>query len=229
MVRIAGFAGVLTVFLGGATVLFPFTGESLNIASTPAAVVTYYAANRDSIVASSAFLPLLFILIVIFAAGQYALLRPREIELGDAWTLVGIVGIAGSSIVFTVSGGISLGMAHAVAGPGQGQDAALTVAAYTRIALEALGSLFGALFLGGFGLAAWRTGLAPRWSAGLALIGGALSLLGLPSALASGPWDSAWYLVSFVLLLWVVIESVRMIRASSAGASAIARPAMATR
>jgi len=226
MVRVAGFAGIASALFGFFAAFFPIEGQFPNVSSTPGQVAAFYTVNHDSLIVSSAVAALIFVVLIPFAAGEYAMLRPREGE-GSAWSLVGALGIVGAGVVFSVYGAINLGLAYAASGPLKGQEGVIAAIAYVSTALGGFGSVFLALFLAGFGLAGLRSGAAPRWSSWLALAGAALAFTGVAGAFSAGFWNEVAYIGGTLgLLVWVLVESVRMIRASPGAVVSVARRAV---
>jgi len=210
--QITGFAGIATVLVGAIAVFFPANGDYPTIASPGKDIASFYARNRDVAVITSLLGAGLLFLIVVFAAGVYQTLRDAERPRGEGWSLIGLLGATAMSVTYVIA--IAPTVALTVGSSDlAGQDALVRALYLLGNAVGSLGGAFAALYLVGFGIAILRTGALPAWTGWLGLVAAALSLIGVPAAVAAGPWAAIGYVGGIGgFLLWTLVVAVWMVR-----------------
>ncbi len=198
--RLAGFSGLgFAALIVLANAIMVPTGPPRTGADT-AAAIAYFSANQGVIGLTSALTPAAWALSTVFGAGAVAALWRSDRERGEAWSLVGFVGVLLQNGAFAAVVALRLAMAEDPTG------------ALWRLhdALFTLNGVFLALALVGLSISGRHAGLIPTWHARLGLLSatllfasatlapliidhpGPLGLLGLTGWLLWVAWIVAW-------------------------------------
>jgi cbb3-type cytochrome oxidase subunit 3 len=213
---ISAYAGIGTAVIGLGLVFIPVSGEYPDATQSAKQIGTFYATNSGAVVAQSLGSVLLFMLIIVFAAGLWATLRDAERERGEAWSVVGLLGATATAASYTVAAGLTLTLARHANETNIGQDALVVALFGVQDAVYQFGSAFLAMYLVGFSLAGQRGHAMPGWLSGLGYISAGLALLGTLGALGFiGLATLAFYVGSVGFLVWTLLGAIRLARAST--------------
>lgn len=199
--RLSGFAAwgfALTVLV--ATAVLRAAGLPTIDAPT-ADVATFFTANAVPVGISTALAPVAWVLLAVFGAGAAAALLPLERRRGEAWSVVGVIGIVMQNLIFG-------GSVAAQAGLLAGADPAGGLWALHN-ALFSLNGVGLAIAMVGFTVAGLRTRQLRAWHAGIGVLAAALQFIAAaltPVTLAGGPAGLSYIgFAGFVLwLVWLV-------------------------
>lgn len=177
--------------------------------ASPEEVSTFFADHATQVAIASALAPLAWVMLALFGAGAAARLLPAERPRGEAWSLVGLIGLVMNIIFF--GGSVVTQIALRVG----------------TSATDGLWSLHNAFFtingvslataLIGFSIAGLRTRTMRTWHGTIGLLAAALQLTQAalsPIILDGGPSAlSIIGLVGFLLwLLWLITFGVILFR-----------------
>ncbi|UUU37869.1 2-oxoglutarate/malate transporter [Streptomyces sp. NBC_00162] len=204
-----GFAAMIT--LSNAMMVpagLPLTGAEIG------KVTEFFAEEGTAVGIGSALAPAAWILATLFGAGALVALRRSERDRGEAWSLLGLAGLALQNVTF--AGVIATRLALTSTAP---HDPSATTALWAlHDAVFTLNGTFLALALLGLSVGGLRTGVIRPWHGTLGLLaaalqfssatlahwaignGGALGLLGL----------AGWLL----WVVWIVAYGITLIRHS---------------
>lgn len=133
----------------------------------PGQVAAFFAATGDIVGIASMFVPVAWVLAVLFGAGAVAAVRAFDTPGGEAWALTGFAGLVLQNTTFTAVVAIRLALA-ATAGEGAAVLWALHDALFT------LNGTFLATAMLGLSVAGLRAGLIRPWHGVLGLCAAAL-------------------------------------------------------
>lgn len=212
---ISAVAGIATAVIGLGLIFIPVSGEYPNATQSAKQIGSFYATNSSAVVAQSVGSALLFMLIIVFAAGLWTTVRDAERERGEAWSIVGLLGATLTSATYAVAGSVTIALARHANETNIGQDAVVVALFSVQDIVYQLGGVFLAMYLLGFSLAGQRSRAMPGWlcaigyvSAGAALVG-TLAVFGVPLT------NLAFYLASLGLLVWTLVGGIRLARVST--------------
>jgi len=177
----------------------------------PAVVTAFFLDQTTPIGVASALAPLAWILLALFGAGALARIRPAERLRGEAWSLVGLVGIVLNAVFF----GGSVVTQIAMLSSGTANELW-----HLHNAFFAVNGVSLATALVGFSIGGLRTGTIRTWHAGVGLTAAALQLaqaMLTPATLGGGPgFGAVLGLAGFVLwLIWLAAFGVVLLREST--------------
>jgi hypothetical protein len=182
----------------------------LDAGTTPSEVAKYFA-DHSTLLGLDVSLALInVVLMAVFGAGAFAVIWPRERDSGEAWSVVGVVGVAVMTGLFTavVATRAALKAGHDTTGG----------------LFDLHNALFGTVGIGlatilvGFSVGGLRTATIRRWHATLGVVSGALLTVSAaltPVTVDGGPAGlAAVGLVGFVgWLIWLPTFGVVLVRA----------------
>lgn len=160
-------------------------------------MAAYFVANAATVQTGSALAALAWLLIAIFGAGAYAAIGPAERERGEAWSTVGVIGIAMLNVMF---GAVTATRIALAAG-----DPSTATLWHLHNAFFTVNNVSLVVTLVGFSVGGARTALLRPWHAALGLVSAALifgsTVLG---AFTPGGGPAGVSLVGFAgWLLWL--------------------------
>lgn len=213
---ISGIAGIGTAVIGLGLVFVPVSGEFPNATQSAKQIGTYFATNSNAVVAQSLGSALLFMLIIVFAAGLWTTLRETERERGEAWSVVGLLGATATGASYTVAAALTLTLARHANETNLGQDAMVVAIFGVQDAIYQLGSAFLAMYLVGFSLTGQRSHAMPLWLCGVGYLSGGLALVGSLGAIGTiSLTNFAFYAASLGFLVWTLVGGIRLARIST--------------
>ena len=175
-------------------------------------VANYFADKHDQLVIGNVANTIATLLATLFLVGVYSLLRGNDQTGRDPWALVGLVGAILVGAIVTVGQGMSsLAILHG--------DALGEVKFLSDLAIElfTLAGILIAINLVGFSMAIQRSGVLPKWIAGLGFLTAAVGAIGSLSAGTSSDVLNLLGFAAFLLFtLWVVSVAVVMLRPAPA-------------
>jgi hypothetical protein len=218
--RIAGLCalGFVAVVIA-ANIARAAAGSAPAIDAAPDVITAYYLGDTTAFRIASVLPPLAWLLLAVFAAGAFARIRRVERERGEAWSIVGLVGIVCLIVIF----------AGVVA-----TEIALTAAPSDSIwhlhhAYFHLTSIGIGVAMSGFAIGGLRTATLRPWHAYLGLTGAALvtvaAMLAPLTATTDNPALALFGLAGF--LIWLIFDitfGVVLLRATPAPPPAIHHP-----
>ncbi len=205
--RVSGLSGLVFVVLFGAAQL---TSNEPSRNASQGEITRYLAGNQTSLEVGGVLLVLVSGFIAIFGVGVWSLLRSgRDSE--PAWPMMALVG----AVVMAVNLAL-LGATVAAQGALADKLATQPILAQTIFVSEqTLGTAilpFIALLLLGSGMAALESRALPVWSAWLAFVGAALSVVLTLQLVFAGPVIVAIGIVhALVAIGWIAIVSVYLL------------------
>lgn len=115
--RLAGVGalGFVTIVLGTNIVLE--AGDPPDRGASPAEVAAFFTEHAGAVRYGAALAGLAWVLIAVFAAGAFQRIAPVERERGEAWSAVGVIGVAMLTVMFSAVIATRLAL---VADPGLG-------------------------------------------------------------------------------------------------------------
>ncbi|MBY8872860.1 hypothetical protein K7640_13545 [Micromonospora sp. PLK6-60] len=177
-------------------------------------VLTYYAANRDSVAIASGQVALYLPLLLVFVTGLHGLVERRGGGAGADWSRLAVAAGATLSAIFVLVNVLQIGLALSAGGLAEPTPAFELVwqvhAAAFALALPTLGTTFI-----GTALAAHASGLTPAWQRLLGLVGGGLLLAAGVGNLAIADGSALLFvgLLGFAgWLVWLLFTGVRLVR-----------------
>lgn len=208
--RLAGAAGV--VFAAIVVVINVAMGANdwpLKADTSPGEVAKYFADNATLLNLEVSLALLNVVLMAVFGAGAFATIWPREREHGEAWSIVGVVGVAVMTALFAavVSTRAALAAGHDPAGGLFDLHNAL----FTAVGIGL------AIILFGFSIGGMRTATIRRWHGMLGVASGLLltvSAVLTPATVGEDPGGLAVIgLVGFLgWLVWLPTFGVVLLR-----------------
>lgn len=210
--RVSGFSAVgfaAIILLINLLVLVP---AGMPTTGADIAVVTpFFATNSGVVALASIFLPVGWLLAVIFAAGAHAAMQGSEGSRNDAWSLVGLAGVISQNL--TIVGVSAIRLALASTSPSDELAAGFWA---LHDALFTLNGTFLAMALLGLSLGGYRAGIIARWHAVLGLVAAVLqftSAMLTPFVMTSGGILGLIGLAGWLLwVVWLVFYGVVLIR-----------------
>jgi hypothetical protein len=213
--RIAGLGalGFVAVVIA-ANIARAAAGSAPAIDAAPEEIAAYYLEHPTDFRIASVLPPLAWLLLAVFAAGAFARIRRVERERGEAWSIVGLIGIVCLIVIF----------AGVVA-----TEIALTAAPtdttwHLHHAYFHLASIGIAIAMSGFAIGGLRTATLRPWHAYLGLTGAALvtvaASLAPVTAITDNPALALFGLAGFLVwLIFVTTFGVALLRTTPATAS----------
>ncbi|WP_327640419.1 hypothetical protein OHB24_19140 [Kribbella sp. NBC_00482] len=187
----------------------PLTGADLG------EVTAFFATERLAVGIGSALTPAAWILATLFGAGALAALWRSERDRRDAWSVVGLAGLALQNVTF--GGVVATRLALTSTAP---HDRSATAALWAlHDAVFTLNGTFLALALLGLSIGGRRSGLIPPWHSALGLLAAALQFSS--ATLAYWVIDNGGLLGFLGLLgwlmwvVWIVAYGIVLIRQAS--------------
>jgi hypothetical protein len=190
-----GALGFVAIVLGVNVVLEAGSPPDAGASSTD--VAAYFSTNAATVQTGSAFAALAWLLIAIFGAGAYARIAPSERERSEAWSMVGVIGIAMLNVMF---GAVTATRIALAAG-----DPATTTLWHLHNAFFTVNNVSLVVTLVGFSVGGVRTALLRPWHAALGLVSAALIFVStVLGAFTAGGGPAGLSLVGFIgWLLWL--------------------------
>jgi hypothetical protein len=214
-IRLGGIAGLFVV--GSALVL-----NVVAIAPAPAfdappgEISTYVSEQAGNLAVSDTLRYVVAILVPLFAVGLHRFVSGAVDGAHRAWALLGVVGAIWISAVGTVANSVEVAGVWQIEALLDDPQLLRSIWSFGGTLFIAASLAWGTLVLG-FSVAAYLTGVVPRW---LTVLGAATVAtcytggIGVVSVL-NGGWAQGPWLASILLFsLWVVSTSVVMIRRS---------------
>ena len=211
--RLAGIGGIcFVVVVVIANIILGATSPPAYDASVEE-IASYYAKNKAAIKVAVLLTPVGWALLAVFASGVFLIVRPIESERGEAWSVLGLIGVILQNATFAVVIGTDVALvlqADALA-DSPGATRALWI---LQKAMFHLNGAWLGLALIGFALGALRAGLTPKWQGFGGLIGGVIAIIGaIPVVAVAG--GSALFVIGLIGFLswqlWLLIMAIRMV------------------
>lgn len=206
--RISGVAAIgFVVTVVAATAILQSAGLPATDAE-PDEVAVFFADQATPVGISSALAPLAWVLLSLFGVGAVARIRPSERAQGEAWSLVGLIGVVMNAAFF--GGAVVTQLAMAIGG---GTDVLWPL----HNVFFAINGVALATAMVGFSIGGLRTGTIAAWHGAVGLTAAVLQLaqaMLTPATLGGGPGLGAVLgLVGFVLwLVWLVTFGAVLLR-----------------
>jgi len=176
--------------------------------AAPGEVAAYVAAHSGLIGTDVALTLANTVLIAVFAAGAFAVIWPVERARGEAWSVVGLLGVA----VMAAQFGVVVALRAALT---EGHDPAGGVWDLHNALFTAAGVGLGIVMLG-FSVGGVRTATIRRWHGGLGVVSGVLLIV---AAVLSPVWSGLGTagLAGFVgWLIWLPTFGLVLVRRDTA-------------
>ncbi len=220
--RLTGLAGIVFVVLvGGFNILLGASGAPLNAADA-ADIAGYLANNNATITTISVIAPLVWVSLLVFGIGVFAKVRSTDVDRGEAWGALGLVGVLLVCAMFSIVVGTYVALSL-------GADSLAANSALTEMiwrfnrAMFTLNGTGLAVALLGFSMAGERARFISTGHARVGFVGAVLSLASATAVtpVVNGSAVGLLGLAGFLVWLgWVVAVSIRLLRDASPTATA---------
>ena len=215
--RLTGLAGIaFVVLVGGSNVLLGATGAPLYEADA-AGLAGYLASHNATITTISVIAPIAWVSLLVFGVGVFAKVRSTDVERGEAWGNLGLIGVLLVCAMFSIVIGTHVALSLSV-------DSLAANAAVTEMiwrfnrAMFTLNGAGLAVALLGFSMAGKRAGFISTRHAQVGFVGAVLSLASATAVtpVVNGSAVGLLGLAGFLVWLgWVVGVSIRLLRDAS--------------
>ncbi|WP_087887255.1 hypothetical protein [Streptomyces alboflavus] len=201
-----GFAAMITL----SNVVMVPAGLPLTGAET-SEVTEFFATEGTAVGIGSALVPAAWILATLFGVGALIALRRSERERDEAWSLLGLAGLALQNVTFAGVVATRLALASTAA-----HDPSATPALWAlHDAVFTLNGTFLALALLGLSVGGLRTGLIRPWHGALGLLAAALQFSSATLAhwvMAGGALGLLGLVGWLLWVVWIVAYGITLIR-----------------
>jgi hypothetical protein len=206
--RISGASGLAFVLIFAFS---QFTSGEPSRTATKEEITRFVASHQTSNEVGGALLMLVSGIFALFVVGVWSLVRSSQRDSNPGWPTTGLVG----GIVMAVNLAFVGATVAAVGRLGDSLASQPILAQTVVISGQTLGTSilpFIALFLLGLGVATLESGGLPAWTAWLAFLGAALSVVLLLQLLYPGPvLDGVGIVQALVVVGWMAIIGVMMV------------------
>lgn len=207
--KLAGLAAVcFAAIVAGINVALSTAGWPLEATATPGEVATYFATHRTLLGLDVTLSLVNTVLIATFGAGAFATIWRAERERDEAWSAVGLIGVAVMTALFTTVVGTRGALSA-------GHDPSGGLWNLHNTLFTSTGVGLGIILLG-FSVGGVRTATIPRWQGVLGVASAALLIVSaaLTPVTVDGPaWLAVIGLVGFAgWLVWLAAFGVVLLR-----------------